>query len=153
MESRSGRAAAALVAAGAAALLGAVLLAAAGLPPGAAPADAQEVDAEQQLAIERQLLCPQCVNERLDQCARAICDDMRATIREQLAAGTPPDQIVFFFRARYGDRVLAQLPREGFNLLLFGWVAGSLALVAAGGGFALLRMRRSARRSPRAGEH
>ncbi len=152
MESRSGRAAAALVAAGAAALLGAVLLAAAGLPPGAAPADAQEVDAEQQLAIERQLLCPQCVNERLDQCARAICDDMRATIREQLAAGTPPDQIVFFFRARYGDRVLAQLPREGFNLLLFGWVAGSLALVAAGGGFALLRMRRSARRSARVGE-
>ena len=77
---------------------------------------------------------------------------MRATIREQLAAGTPPDQIVFFFRARYGDRVLAQLPREGFNLLLFGWVAGSLALVAAGGGFALFRMRRSARRTGRTGE-
>ena len=152
MASRSGRAAAALAAAGAAALLGAALLASEALPPGATPALAQEVDAEQQLAIERQLLCPQCVNERLDQCARAICEDMRATIREQLAAGTPPDQIVFFFRARYGDRVLAQLPPEGFNLLLFGWVAGSLALVAAGGAFALLRMRRSARRSPRAGE-
>lgn len=151
MEPGGGRAAA-LGASAAAALLGAVLLAAAGLPVGAAPAGAQEVDPEQQLAIERQLLCPQCVNERLDQCARAICDDMRATIREQLAAGTPPDQIVFFFRARYGERVLAQLPREGFNLLLFGWVAGSLALVAAGGGFALLRMRRSARRSARAGE-
>ncbi|MYH40666.1 MAG: hypothetical protein F4150_02595 [Chloroflexi bacterium] len=152
MASRSGRAAAALVAGAAALLLGAALLASATLPPGATPALAQEVDPEQQLAIERQLLCPQCVNERLDQCARAICEDMRATIREQLAAGTPPDQIVFFFRARYGDRVLAQLPREGFNLLLFGWVAGSLALVAAGGGFALLRMRRSARRSARAGE-
>ena len=152
MASRSGRAAAALVAGAAALLLGAALLASATLPPGATPALAQEVAPEQQLAIARQLLCPQCVNERLDQCARAICEDMRATIREQLAAGTPPDQIVFFFRARYGDRVLAQLPREGFNLLLFGWVAGSLALVAAGGGFALLRMRRSARRSARAGE-
>ena len=150
MEPGGGGAAAALVAA--AALLAAALLASEALPPGATPALAQEVDPEQQLAIERQLLCPQCVNERLDQCARPICEDMRATIREQLAAGTPPDQIVFFFRARYGERVLAQLPREGFNLLLFGWVAGSLALVAAGGGFALLRMRRSARRSPRAGE-
>ena len=133
-------------------LLAALLLLAAELAGGPPPAAAQEVDAEQQLVIERQLLCPQCVNERLDQCARAICDDMRAIIREQLAAGTPPDQIIFFFRARYGDRVLAQIPREGFNLLLFGWVAGSLALVALGGGLALRRMRRSARRHAGAGE-
>ncbi len=141
-------------AAGAAALLllAAALLALKALPAGTPAASAQQVDPEQQLAIERQLLCPQCVNERLDQCARAICEDMRATIREQLAAGTPPDQIVFFFRARYGERVLAELPREGFNLLLFGWVAGSLAVVALGGGLALLRMRRLAEGSGPAGE-
>jgi cytochrome c-type biogenesis protein CcmH/NrfF len=104
---------------------------------------AQEVESEQQLAIERQLLCPQCINERLDQCELPICEDMRTIIRQQLAEGTPPDQIVFFFRARYGERVLADLPREGFNLLLFGWVAGSLLLMAVGGGWALWRMRRS----------
>ena len=144
MEARRGRAGTAHVAGGAALVAAALLLAAAALSGGAHPAAAQQVDPEQQLAIERQLLCPQCVNERLDQCDRAICEDMRATIREQLAAGTPPDQIVFFFRARYGDRVLAQIPREGFNLLLFGWVGGSLLLVSLGGGFALWRMRRSA---------
>ena len=152
MTERSGWAERARGAPGPLVLLATLLLAAAELSAGPLPAAAQEVDAEQQLAIERQLLCPQCVNERLDQCARAICEDMRAAIREQLAAGTPPDQIIFFFRARYGDRVLAQIPREGFNLLLFGWVAGSLALVALGGGFALRRMRRSARRRAGAGE-
>ena len=114
-----------------------------GLGAGAPTAHAQQIDTEQQLAIERQLLCPQCVNERLDQCELPICEDMRTIIRQQLAEGTPPDQIVFFFRARYGERVLADLPREGFNLLLFGWVAGSVLLMGLGGGWALLRMRRS----------
>ena len=58
-----------------------------------------------------------------------------------LAAGQSPDEIVQFFAARYGDRVLADLPRSGFNLLLFGWVGGSIALVALVGGSVLLRMR------------
>jgi cytochrome c-type biogenesis protein CcmH len=116
----------------------------AGLGGGVPTAHAQQVDTEQQLAIERQLLCPQCVNERLDQCALPICEDMRTVIRQQLAEGTPPDQIVFFFRARYGERVLANLPREGFNLLLFGWVIGSVLVMGVGGGWALWRMRRAA---------
>lgn len=114
-----------------------------GVGVGLPTAQAQEVESEQQLVIERQLLCPQCINERLDQCELPICEDMRTIIRQQLAEGTPPDQIVFFFRARYGERVLADLPREGFNLLLFGWVAGSLLLMGGGGGWALWRMRRS----------
>ena len=129
------------IALGAIAFSGVVLGAGAGV--GLPTAQAQEVESEQQLAIERQLLCPQCINERLDQCELPICEDMRTIIRQQLAEGTPPDQIVFFFRARYGERVLADLPREGFNLLLFGWVAGSLLLMGVGGGWALWRMRRS----------
>ena len=104
---------------------------------------AQQVDTEQQLAIERQLLCPQCVNERLDQCELPICEDMRTIIRQQLLEGVPPDQIVFFFRARYGERILANLPIEGFNLLLYGWVIGSVLLMSLGGTWALWRMRRS----------
>jgi cytochrome c-type biogenesis protein CcmH len=127
------------IALGGIAFSGVVLGAGVGLPT----AQAQEVESEQQLAIERQLLCPQCINERLDQCELPICEDMRTIIRQKLAEGTPPDQIVFFFRARYGERVLADLPREGFNLLLFGWVAGTLLLMGVGGGWALGRMRRT----------
>lgn len=107
-------------------------------------AAAQDFEARA-LAIERQLMCPRCVNERLDQCELAICRDMRAEIRDQLAAGRDGDEILLFFSDRYGQRVLADLPREGFNLVLFGWVGGSIAFVALAGAAALWRLRRASR--------
>ena len=115
--------------------------------PGATTARAQDIEA-QALQIERQLLCPQCTNKRLDVCELPICVDMRALIRERLAEGAAPDEIVLFFSNRYGERVLADLPKSGFNLVLFGWVGGSIVLVALAGGLILLRMRRSAAPAP-----
>ena len=47
----------------------------------ATPARPQPSD-EQMLAVERQLLCPLCVNERLDVCTTAVCADMKEIIRE-----------------------------------------------------------------------
>ncbi len=100
---------------------------------------------EQALAIERQLLCPQCTNKRLDVCELAICRDMKQIIRDRLAAGSTADDIILFFETRYGPQVRAQLPREGFNLILFGWVTGAVVLVATAGGAFLLSLRRRAR--------
>ena len=142
------RAARRLLARGAGAALLAAAIAACGaaaLGPGPAGgrAAAQDVEA-QALLLERQLLCPRCVNVRLDQCELAICADMRREIREQLAAGAAGEDVLLFFSVRYGDRVLADLPRSGFNLVLFGWAGGSLALVALGGAAALWRLRRGA---------
>ena len=115
---------------------------------GPAPrAHAQDIEA-QALEVERQLLCPQCTNKRLDVCELQICQDMRVLIRERLAAGDSPDDIVRFFSNRYGERVLAELPKSGFNVLLFAWVGGSMLLVALGGGWVLLRLRRSAEPAP-----
>ena len=91
------------------------------------------------------MLCPKCTNLRLDQCDLQVCDDMRREIRGQLAAGAGNDDVLLFFSTRFGDRVLADLPRSGFNLVLFGWVAGSIVLVGLGGGMTLWRLRRSAR--------
>ncbi|MDA0352276.1 MAG: cytochrome c-type biogenesis protein CcmH [Chloroflexi bacterium] len=114
--------------------------------PGTARAQELSPDLEARaLGIERQLLCPQCTNKRLDVCEIAICIDMRHQIREQLVAGRTNDEIIFFFSNRYGQRVLAEIPREGFNLVLFGWVGGSLLLVAGGGALFLLQLRRSGR--------
>lgn len=111
--------------------------AAAQVPPSPDP----RIEAQAQ-AIERQLLCPICTNERLDVCATAICADMKKIIRERLTAGSTSDDIILYFEQKYGQRVRADLPREGFNLVLFGWVGASLLLVAAGGAWFLLAARR-----------
>lgn len=96
---------------------------------------------EQALAIERQLLCPVCTNERLDVCTTAICNDMKRIIRDRLAAGANPDDIILYFETRYGPKVRAELPAEGFNLWLYGWIAASLLLVGGGGAWFLARLR------------
>ena len=130
-------------------LIGGVLLVAGALSLGVPDTGhAQELSPELEeraLNIERQLLCPQCTNKRLDVCELAICIDMRDQIRSQLVEGRTNDEIIFFFSNRYGQRVLAEIPREGFNLVLFGWVGGSLLLVAIGGPLFLLQLRRSGR--------
>ncbi len=111
------------------------------------PASAQDFEA-QALQIEQQLMCPRCINVRLDHCELTICQDMRAEIRDQLTAGRGGDDILLYFQDRFGDAVLADLPREGFNLWLFGWVGGSVLFVAALGAAALWRMRRGATLAP-----
>lgn len=99
---------------------------------------------EQALAVERQLLCPICTNERLDVCSTAICQDMKRIIRERLAAGSSPDDIILYFETRYGPKVRARLEPEGFNLWLYGWIGASTAAIAAAGGWFLLNLRRRA---------
>jgi cytochrome c-type biogenesis protein CcmH len=96
----------------------------------------------QALAIERQLMCPQCPNERLDTCTRAVCLDMKRSIRDQLADGRTPDDIILFFETRYGPRVRASLEPAGFNLLLYGWIGVAMLAVVGGGTWYLWTLRR-----------
>ncbi len=100
---------------------------------------------EQAQAIERQLLCPICTNERLDVCSIAICNDMKRIIRERLAAGSTVDDIMLYFENRYGEKVRADLRAEGFNLWLYGWIGVSVLAVALLGSGFLLSLRRRAR--------
>jgi cytochrome c-type biogenesis protein CcmH/NrfF len=97
---------------------------------------------EQALAVERQLLCPICTNERLDVCSTAICQDMKRIIRERLAAGSSPDDIILYFETRYGPKVRAELEPSGFNLWLYGWIGASTLAIAGIGGWFLLGLRR-----------
>ena len=57
----------------------------------------------------------------------------RRVIRERLQAGSTPDDIILYFETRFGPKVRAELPREGFNLVLFGWVGGALFFLGLAG--------------------
>jgi cytochrome c-type biogenesis protein CcmH/NrfF len=52
---------------------------------------------------------------------------------------------------RYGPKVRADLPKSGFNLLLFGWVGAALVGVAGAGALYLASLRRRASRRAAAG--
>ena len=82
-------------------------------------------------AIAKKLYCPVCPNTPLDVCETKACQDWRAQIRDQLAAGWTEPQILQYFVTQYGERVLAEPQRRGFTSLV--WV---LPLMAAAGGFA-----------------
>ena len=70
-------------------------------------------------AIAKQLYCPVCENIPLDACGTAACEQWRGIIRDQLADGKSEEEIKAYFVAQYGDRVLAEPPRQGFNWLFY----------------------------------
>ena len=59
----------------------------------------------QALSIEEQLRCPVCANEKLSTCSLAICNDMKQSIREQLAAGRSADEVILYFVESYGEEI------------------------------------------------
>ncbi len=78
--------------------------------------------------IAKNLYCPVCPNTPLDVCETKACQDWRAQIRDQLAAGWTEQQVVDYFVAQYGERVLAEMRRRGFTSLV--WVLPALAAAA-----------------------
>ena len=70
-------------------------------------------------AIARELYCPVCENTPLDACPTLACADWREEIRLKLADGWTAEQIKQHFVDRFGDRVLAEPPRQGLNWLVY----------------------------------
>ena len=69
--------------------------------------------------VARQLYCPVCENIPLDVCPTQACAQWRALIKEKLEAGWTVDQIKEYFAVQYGDRVLGEPPKKGFNWLVY----------------------------------
>ncbi|MBI3361496.1 MAG: cytochrome c-type biogenesis protein CcmH [Chloroflexi bacterium] len=65
--------------------------------------------------VAKQLYCPVCPNTPLDVCETKACQDWRAQIKDQLAQGWTDDQVIEYFVAQYGERVLAEPRRSGFT--------------------------------------
>lgn len=88
--------------------------------------------------VARDLWCPLCNGVRLDNCDLQACIQMREVISEKLMAGESKEQIKAYFVTQYGDVVLGQPSREGFNLVA--WVFPILAAVVGLGWLVYLVM-------------
>ena len=80
-------------------------------------------------ALEEEIRCVQCENEPIAQSTADIAADMRALVRERIAAGESDDEIRSFFRERYGDFVLFRPPWDARTWALW---AAPLILVGLG---------------------
>ncbi|HBG74707.1 MAG: hypothetical protein A2X25_11790 [Chloroflexi bacterium GWB2_49_20] len=80
--------------------------------------------------IAKKLYCPVCPNTPLDVCETQACKDWRGQIRDQLSEGWTEQQVIDYFVAQYGERVLAEPQRKGFTSLvwLFPVIAALLGL-------------------------
>ncbi|MFH1186518.1 MAG: cytochrome c-type biogenesis protein CcmH [Chloroflexota bacterium] len=69
--------------------------------------------------VAKKLYCPICPNTPLDVCETQACKDWRAQIRDELTQGWTEQQVIDYFVAQYGERVLAEPQREGFTSLVW----------------------------------
>lgn len=89
--------------------------------------------------ISRDIRCPVCQGETIDDSNAPISRDLRLIIRERLVAGDSDAEVVDYIVARYGEGVRFNPPASGVNLVL--WFAGP-ALLLAGVAVALTAGRR-----------
>ena len=112
-------------------LLALITLAVLGVAPdsravGAEPA-ARGVDEQKVYEVASQLRCVVCQNLSVADSPSEMANQMRNLIRERLAAGEPPAQVVQYFVDKYGDWILLEPRRQGFTLIV--WLLPPLAVV------------------------
>jgi cytochrome c-type biogenesis protein CcmH len=88
---------------------------------------AQEQRAE---AIGRQLRCPVCKTESIEESDADFTRDLRKVVREQVAAGKTNQQVLDFMHDRYGDFILLRPPFSPSTWAL--WLAPPALLILGG---------------------
>lgn len=115
----------------------------AAVAPGALADPSEEARAR---ALDQEIRCVQCENEPIAQSTADIAADMRALVRERIAAGDSDTEIRAYFRQRYGDFVLFRPPFDTRT-----WALWAAPFLLAGAGLAAVLASRR-RRSPAAAE-
>jgi len=71
------------------------------------------------IQIEKEIMCPVCDGQTLDQSQSLIANDMKNTIRMKINDGYNKKQIKEYFVERYGESVIAYPPINGFNSIAY----------------------------------
>lgn len=100
-----------------------VILAALAGQAAAAPVDENTVR-----EVGEELRCVVCQSLSVADSPSETANQMRAIIRERLAAGQTPEQIKAYFVDKYGLWILLAPPRQGWSLLV--WVVPFVGLLA-----------------------
>jgi cytochrome c-type biogenesis protein CcmH len=96
--------------------------------PAAAQQPATHATEQEVYEVAARLRCVVCQNLSVADSPSEMATQMRTVIRERLAAGERPDQVVAYFVDKYGEWILLEPPRQGFTLLV--WVLPPLATAA-----------------------
>jgi cytochrome c-type biogenesis protein CcmH len=89
--------------------------------------------------VAAQLRCVVCQNLSVADSPSEMANQMRAIIRERLATGERPPQVIEYFVDKYGQWILLSPRPRGFTLLV--WIVPFVA-VAAGLALVAVRLRR-----------
>ena len=88
--------------------------------PDSRPPTASEAALEQRTReVAAELRCPVCQGESIQESPAELAQEMKALVREQLAAGRTPEEVKAYFVARYGEWILLRPTTTGVNALLY----------------------------------
>ena len=80
--------------------------------------------------LASQLRCPVCQGLSVEDSPTELALQMRAVVREQLAAGRSPEEVKAYFVDKYGEWILLEPKAQGFNLVVYilPWLAVALGI-------------------------
>ena len=65
------------------------------------------------------IMCPLCAGQTIAQSNNETSSQMRDLVLKKLRQGETKEEILQYFESRYGERILAQPNKKGFNLILW----------------------------------
>ncbi len=83
--------------------------------------------------VASQLRCPVCQGLSLQDSPSELAQEMRGVVKEQLRAGRTPNEVKQYFINRYGEWILMEPQRHGFN-----WLVYALPALVLVGGLAVI---------------
>ncbi|MGD8413998.1 MAG: cytochrome c-type biogenesis protein CcmH [Candidatus Latescibacterota bacterium] len=78
--------------------------------------------------VYKQIMSPYCPGQTLENCGSGAAEILRGKIRERIAAGESPDEIIQSLIEEFGEEVQAEPPKSGFASLV--WLGPIFLLIS-----------------------